>query len=290
MSVKAQVRCFNDKMVNNSDEKAWKDFSVRKIKEFALRRLLLFTIFLILSSLVIEILAGFLMVVLFHVEQADPIFAPAILLITTLYLLFILWSLGWLKVAGVASWGNWKGWVVALVLLIYYLLELIYSFFGDFSFIVPPIAVSGLRIPNVFISAMFEEFLFRGFVLYALVSAWGTTRKGILKAIVVSAFFFGAIHAINAFGGNPGEILGQIVIALFEGVWWAAIVLLWGSVWPVVIIHGVSNWVLQTKALSYADFHGTASTYTLAALLGLPLVLLSIWWILKATPRYQGNG
>jgi len=255
---------------------------VGRIKDFAIRRPFPFTIILILSSLVVEFLAGFLAVVLFRVEQTDPIFALVVLLTTTLYLVFILWSFGWLKSAGVASLGNWKGWVAALVLLIYYIFELIYSFFGNFRFIGPINAVSELRIPNVFISVMFEEILFRGVVLYTLVSVWGATRKGVLKAVVISAFLFSAIHAINALGGNPSEILGQIVIAFFEGVWWATIVLLWGSVWPVVIIHGVSNWVLQTKALSYPDYHGTANSYALAVILGLPLVALGVWWILRA--------
>jgi membrane protease YdiL (CAAX protease family) len=204
---------------------------VGRIKDLALRRPLLFAILLILSSLVVEILAGVLAVALFRVEQAGPIFAPVVLLITTLYLVFILWSFAWLKAAGVASLGTWKGWGAALVLLVYYLLELLYSFFGEFSFIVPTNAVSGLGVPRVFIGAMFEEVLFRGVVLYALVSLWGATRKGVLKAVIVSALLFGAIHALNAISGDPSEALGQIAIALFESVWLAAIVLRWGSIW-----------------------------------------------------------
>jgi membrane protease YdiL (CAAX protease family) len=260
---------------------------VERIKAFALRRPLLFVILLILSLLVVEILAGFLAVVLFNLEQADPIFALAILLITTLYLGFILWAFKWLKVAGLAFLGSWKGWGVTLVLLIYYLLELEYSFFGEVSFTVPSTAVNGLRLPGVFIGAMFEEVLFRGVILYTLVCVWGATRKGVLKAVVVSTLFFGGIHAINSITGDAREVLGQIAIALFEGVWWAAIVLRWGSIWPVVFIHGITNWVLQTKALSFADYHGTVSSYVLAVLLGLPLVTLGIWWIFRASLCYQ---
>jgi membrane protease YdiL (CAAX protease family) len=260
---------------------------VGKTKDFALRQPLLFVILLILNSLVVEILAGFLMVVFFNVEQTDPMFTFAILLIITLYLGFILWSFKWLKAAGVAFLGSWKGWGVALVLLIYYLFELIYSFFGEFSFTVPPTAVNGLRIPNVFVGAMFEEVLFRGAILYTLMRAWNTTRRGVLKAVVISALFFGVIHGINAITGDASEALGQIAIALFEGVWWAAIVLRWGSIWPVVFIHGIANWVLQTKAINYADYHGTVGSYALAVLFGLPLVALGVWWIFRAALCYQ---
>lgn len=260
-----------------------------RIKEFAIRRPLLFAINLILSSLVVEILVGFLAVVLFGVKQADPIFAPVVLLTATLYLLFILWSFEWLKAAGVTSLGNWKGWAAALVLQIYYLLELVYSFFGEFSFIVPANAGSGIRVLSVFIGATFEEILFRGVVLYALVSVWGETRKGVLKAVVVSALLFGAIHAMNALGGDPNEVLGQITIALFESVWWAAIVLRWGSIWPVIIIHGTTNWILQTKALDYAGYHGTAISFLLAVLLGLPLAALGILWIFRTALWWPSN-
>lgn len=260
---------------------------MKKIKNFAVRYPFLFVIFLILSSLIVEVVAGILVALLLHVKQADPIFAPVVLLITTLYLVFILWSFAWLKATGVASLGSWKGWGVALVLLIYYLLELIFSFFGEFTLTVPIAAVSGLRVPSVFLVAVFEEFLFRGFVLYALVNVWGATRKGVLKAVIISAFLFSAIHALNAITGSPSEALGQMAIALLESIWLAAIVLRWGSIWPVVFIHGATNWVLQTKALSYADYHGTASSYALAVLLGLPLVVLGIWWILRGTLWYQ---
>jgi hypothetical protein len=43
---------------------------------------------------------------------------------------------------------------------------------------------------------------------------------------------------------------------------------------PFILIDGTANWVLQTKALGYSDYQGTASSYAQAALLGLPLVTL----------------
>lgn len=260
-----------------------------RIKDFAVRRPFVFTVLLILSILIIEILAGVLVMVLFRVEQTDPAFAPLVLIVTVLYLMFILWSFNWLKVTGVASLGSWKGWAAALILLAYYLFALMVAFFGDFNFIMPADAVSGLKIPTVFINVVFEEVLFRGIILYALVRVWGVTQKGFYRAVFVSALLFSVIHALNAIAENPSEVPGQMAIALFEGVWWAAIVLQWGSVWPVVFIHGVTNWVLQTKALSYADYRGSASSYTLAVLLGLPLVALGVLWIYRTALRYQDH-
>jgi membrane protease YdiL (CAAX protease family) len=252
---------------------------VGKIKDFAMRRPFLFAVLLILSALLVEVLAGTLAVVLFGVEQTDAAFAPIILLITTLYLVFILSSFEWLKAAGVASLGHWRGWAAALILLAYYLLALMFAFFGEFSFSVPAEALSGLKIPTLFLNVALEEFLFRGLILYALVSVWGATRKGVLKAVIISALLFSLIHGLNAVTGDPGEVPGQIAIALFESLWWGAIVLRWRSVWPVVLIHAATNWVLQTKALSLPGYHGTAGAYALAVLLGLPLAALGLWWI-----------
>lgn len=104
--------------------------------------------------------------------------------------------------------GSWKGWIVALVLLTYYLLKLTYSFFGEFSFDIHTEAVRGLRVTSIFMGTMFEEILFRGAILYALVRVWGTTRKGILIATIVSALLFGVIHAANAISGDINEVPG----------------------------------------------------------------------------------
>ncbi|MFC1961974.1 lysostaphin resistance A-like protein [Chloroflexota bacterium] len=261
-----------------------------KFRSFASRRPLPFVILVTLSSHVILSLAAMLAMVVFRVDQTDPIVAPIGILTATLFLVFLLWRFGWLKAAGVAFWGCWKGWAVALFLLIYYLLELTYSFFGEISFDVPIAAVSGLRVPSLFIGGMFEEILFRGVILYALVSVWGTTRKGVLQAVAISALLFGGIHSLNAISGDPSEIPGQIAIALFESIWWAAIVLRWGSIWPTVFIHVVTNWALQTQALGFPDYHGTVNSYTFAIILELPLALLGVWLILRTKLGHQREG
>jgi membrane protease YdiL (CAAX protease family) len=258
---------------------------VGRIKDFAIQRPFLFVVLLILSALLVEALAGFLAVVLFGVEQTGPLFAPLVLLVTTFYFGSILWAFQWLKAAGVGSLGSWKGWAAALILLAYYLFALLYAFFGEFSFTVPAEALGGLKIATLFLNVVFEEILFRGLILYALVSVWGATRKGVLKAVIVTALLFGLIHGLNALTGDTSEVPGQIAIALFESLWWSAIVLCWGSVWPVALIHGVTNWVLQTKALSVAGYHGTAGAYALAVLLGLPLAALGLWWVSR---NWQG--
>ena len=261
-----------------------------RLRNLASRRPLPFVVLLILGSLVVAGLAATLAVVLFGVDQTDPSLGLIGNLTATFCLVFLLWRFGWLEAAGIASWGGWRAWTAALVLLVYYLLELTYSFFGEFSFSVPAAAVSGLRVPGVIIGGMFEEVLFRGAVLYALVRVWGTTRTGVLRAASASALLFGLVHSANAIGGDRSEILGQMGIALLEGIWWAAIVVRWGSLWPTVLIHVVSNWVLRTKALGLAGYHGTPRSYALAVLLGLPLAAWGVWYILRTDLEHQREG
>jgi membrane protease YdiL (CAAX protease family) len=255
---------------------------MEKRKAFASRRPLLSALLLIPIALVVSNLAAILVVVLTPVDQSDPILALLGALAGTLFLVLLLWRLGGLKAAGVTSLGSWKGWLATLVLLAYYLLALSYAFFAEFRFDIPPEALSGLKVPSVLLGALFEEILFRSTILFVLLSAWGSSRKRILQAVALSTLLFGAIHAFNALAGDPREALGQIAIALLEGVWWAALLLRWGSLWPVVLIHAATNWILQAQALRFEDYHGTASSYGLALLFGLPLAALGVWWLARA--------
>lgn len=49
-------------------------------------------------------------------------------------------------------------------------------------------------------TGLFEEILYRGFVMNGLLSHWGNSRKGVIKAVVISAVLFGVLHMINLMG------------------------------------------------------------------------------------------
>jgi membrane protease YdiL (CAAX protease family) len=255
-----------------------------KFQNLASRRPVTFAILATLGALISVTLAATIAVIAFGVDQTSPALGLIGNVVATMLVILLLWRFGWLKAAGVASWGSWVGWIAAIGLLLYYLLELSYSFFGNMSFSVPVLAAGLPRLPGVFVAGLFEEILFRGLVLHALVRVWGTTRTGMLRAAFVSAVFFGFVHLLNAIQGDPGAIPGQIAIALVEGIWWAAIVLRWGSVWPAVLLHVAANWVMQTKAMGLADFQEGPTSYALAAVLGLPLAVVGVWWILRTDP------
>jgi hypothetical protein len=71
----------------------------------------------------------------------------------------------------------------------------------------------------------FEESMFRGFILT------GYKRSGFVKAVVVSALFFGMMHLD----------LYQLPYATFAGIMFASLVYYTGSIWASMLAHFVVN-------------------------------------------------
>jgi uncharacterized protein len=77
------------------------------------------------------------------------------------------------------------------------------------------------------ISPIYEEIFYRGF-LYR----WLRTRMGLTGALLVSSFIFTIIH-IPTFNAMPVNFFSGIIFALaYERT---------GSIWPSVLIHGLTN-------------------------------------------------
>ncbi|WP_121615414.1 CPBP family intramembrane glutamic endopeptidase [Virgibacillus halodenitrificans] len=80
------------------------------------------------------------------------------------------------------------------------------------------------------ISPIYEEIFYRGF-LYR----WLRTRIGLLGAILLSSIIFTAIH-IPTYNAMP--------VNFFSGVIFAVAYERTGSIWPSVIIHGLTNGIM----------------------------------------------
>jgi len=62
-------------------------------------------------------------------------------------------------------------------------------------------AYAAVFVANCFLTAAFEELLFRGLLFNALYESSPKTVKGVLSAIIISSVIFGAAHFLNLFGG-----------------------------------------------------------------------------------------
>lgn len=91
-----------------------------------------------------------------------------------------------------------------------------------------------------------EESLCRGLILQAFLP------KGVLRAIILSALVFGLLHTSNLFAGySLGFVIGQILLAFGLGLTYAVIRLRTGSIWPVIILHGLYDYAPLVRASKF---------------------------------------
>lgn len=136
---------------------------------------------------------------------------------------------GWWR-SGIWTRPTWRGCVPAVPLLAVCLAPLL---LGPGLADAAPwrFAVVAVGVATV---AFAEEAVFRGVVLHGLLAA-GATR-----AVVGSSVLFGLMHVINlAGGGHPVTVAAQVVMATGLGIGFGAVALAGGTIWPLVVVHGV---------------------------------------------------
>jgi uncharacterized protein len=178
-------------------------------------------------------------------------------LVVTACCLLLIWHLGWLKVSGVTLSGSWLVWLIALGGMIYFTCASLFAFYGNIDF-----DFSGLmRLPDArttvmthFAAGLSEEILFRGLVLCALSRVWGNTKRGVIGSVVLTSLLFAILHITQVF--TSGVSLSSALLLALEtfviSLWWGALVLFGGSIWPAVILHCVGNAVVAVQGLTVA--------------------------------------
>jgi membrane protease YdiL (CAAX protease family) len=206
----------------------------------------------------------------------------------TALLLVVMGRWGWLRAAGITHLGSWQHWLITGGLILYVIVVYQMAFFGEMGLDLLDAwrSEAGQAIlRRQAVVGVAEEFLFRGFLLYALVRVWGKTRRGLLAAVSVQALMFGLLHIMQVAGGNPlDDALMTILNALVGGLWLGALVLLGGSIWPAVLIHAVGNAAVQLGALSVSGFDPGVANYALATAAELPVLIGCLWVLLRRTP------
>jgi len=92
----------------------------------------------------------------------------------------------------------------------------------------------------------------RGVMMTVMVQKWGTTRKGIYKAVIVSSVLFGLLHLVNFAMGRYSLLAAvtQTGYALFFGVFFGACMLRNNSIWPVIFGHALFDFFGALNAIS----------------------------------------
>jgi len=237
--------------------------------------LVLYTLTSILASVVAESRSGY--------EQVEA----AGRLVASLFFLYVLRRFGWLKDAGVSKWETLGAWAVALIVLVYDLVTTCFTLFGSATLFgsvalpsfADPVGSASVAV-NALLTGPLEEIPFRGLVLYACLQRWGESKRGVLKAVLLSSLLFGGMHIIHVLLGRPvPQAILVVVSAFLSGIVYAAFVLRWKTLWTAVVLHGVTNAVVAMQVLETPGFAETVSGLSLMIALQLPLVAYGVYLI-----------
>ena len=204
----------------------------------------------------------------------------------TLLVLVVLQRLGWLEVAGVTRLGTRNVWLVTGLVLACSGAAALLAFFGTLDV---DLSVDGGSVPvlaHTGLAGVMEELLFRGLVLHILVVGWAVRQRGDAAAVVISALLFGMLHFVNAGSGSLDVTALQALEAFLSAVLYGVLVLVGGSVWPAVALHGLGNLVVNAAAENTAGFDVTVGEYTNFVLLELPVLVVAVGLLARRRPRH----
>ena len=151
--------------------------------------------------------------------------------------------------AGFGTPPTWRRMVPALPLL---LLPAFPAIFGPVLADAPAwkFAVGAFGVATV---AFGEEGLFRGVVIRVLL------RRGVRPALFGSAALFGLLHVVNLLNhSHPITVAAQVLMTFGIGIGFGAVVLATGTIWPVVAVHFLMDFVNTIQAAAPGDDSGVA--------------------------------
>lgn len=134
------------------------------------------------------------------------------------------------------------GWLAAAILIsLIFLLLFVITVPGAFQSIKHTPGETALLLIEDFIgaalgAAITEEIIFRGFCMRYI-----ERRMGLLPAIIIPSFVFGALHFIMGDNMGISDTLLLIISGTLVGVMFSVITYYSDSIWPAVLVHGVWN-------------------------------------------------
>ena len=149
-----------------------------------------------------------------------------------------------------------------------------------------------LRVATLFLLCagvgLFEESMFRGLCFQGLLARMGTSTKGIFWAVVLSSFIFGLMH-VDFMGTNwsdPSQAV-QAVLKVFQtgifGFAAAVAVLKTGNLWPVIILHGLNDFMLMLVTNGLMN-NPISTEYVIEGSEGLMVIALYLTLIFAYSP------
>lgn len=155
---------------------------------------------------------------------------------------------------------------------------------------------------------VFEEWLFRGIVLNALLAKMGATRAGVVGAAVATSVAFGVLHvAPYAFSGEiadastAAQALFKATQAGIVGLLFAAIFLRTRNLWAVTLVHAANDlfvmvpYTLFTNAAIPQYVTSDPATaammvpaYVIALVFYVPVLVIAVLLLRKVDVPFRG--
>ena len=95
---------------------------------------------------------------------------------------------------------------------------------------------------NMLFVGVNEEVWMRSLILNIFLQKYEKNRKGIWKAILLSALVFGVIHLPNIFFMDPVTLAVQVINAASAGVLFAVIFIKSRNIWAGIVVHAFVDW------------------------------------------------
>jgi membrane protease YdiL (CAAX protease family) len=252
---------------------------VEKFRNFALKHPFLFG-FVLIFLYTILVTITYPVHFLFPENDVGQLYGDtAAKLIAFLIFLLILWRFGWIHASGISRLGKIGNWPIIAGLLVYCVVTQLYAFTGNITIALPDVQLATANLAFAFSTSLVEETMYRGFVLIAMILAWGSTKQGQLKAILFSSLLFGLLHLFNIMIRPVGVVLVQALIVTLPGIFYAALVITYRSLWPAIAIHWFGNAAVNIKLIGYENYQETFTMWILFAISLIPLIAYSVYLI-----------
>ena len=262
---------------------------MKKLKSFATRHPIVFVVSVVVVWLVVLLVLTAIASEALSKPYGDVVTTSISRLITTTCILLLIWRFGWMDSSGIARLGSWQVWLIALGGIIYFSGASLNSFYGevsfDFSYLIRSTSAHSTVITH-FIISLCEEIMFRGLVLYSLIHVWGDTKKGVIGSVVLTSLLFAIPHMMQVF--TSGVSIPSILVLILEGsivsIWWGAMVLWGGSIWPAVMVHFFGNAVVAVQGLVTPMIEPDILAYKRLIIFSLLLGVLGFVLLFQTTP------
>lgn len=161
--------------------------------------------------------------------------------VAALYALGMLYLFGFQTVFKERGEGFLRGFYIAgflVVTCVMLTIAQIYMQFMSKDGTLEPLMNIVMFILTMFLVGFAEEGIFRGVLLNMFLNRFSKTRGGIMAAIILNGFLFGAMHLSNIFSGvSVKSAVVQAITAIIAGILLAAIYVRSGSLWIVILLH-----------------------------------------------------